>query len=1165
MPPLTEEQRAAIECRQHSVALSAGAGCGKTFVLTERFLSHFDSATYAESRATHLSQLIAITFTDAAAREMRSRIRNACYARLQEAASPEQQQLWLRYLREIDGARISTIHAFCTTLLRTHAAHAGLEPTFGVLDQADADVLQFEVIDDVLRHELADLDDATLDLAATYSLRQLKEQIAELLSHRHSNAFKDFQDKTPEDLVARWRAWHATHAIPNAIAEISAAAPIAAIIRLLESLGVPRNEKFRDCRATLLNLLPRLKDLNSTLTASDLKALRAATMLQGVCTAKDWPDGQYEAYRDACKALRDQIDKHQPRPFVDSVAMETARLGVELLKLTAKISQEYEERKRTLGKLDFDDLLARAHLLISNQPELAQRLSDDLRLLLVDEFQDTDHLQTELVTKLCGPGFDAGRLFFVGDFKQSIYRFRGAAPDVFRNLRQSIQAKGRLSLTNNFRSQPEILHFVNALFCNTFTSTTDGADTYEQLIPSRPQATAKPAIEFLWTITPNKNNRRMPGSAQRARISEAQTIAERLKTLLDESCTDLPIVDKTTKQLRRLEPGDVAILFRSLSDVQFYENALHDAGLDYYLVGGYAFYAQQEIFDVLNLLRAIASTADEVSLAGVLRSPFFSLEDETLFWLNDKFHSLNAGLQAARPPDQLSETEAAKVASAAATLAHLRSTKDSVPIAELLNTALDRTGYDAVVLTEFLGHRKLANLQKLIERARLTDLSGANDLDGFITQLSQFISREPREALAATLPEAANVIRLMTIHHAKGLEFPLVVVPDLDRPPLLQTPSAAIHPELGPLVRQPADDDNEKITTGMTLYGALERRAELEERKRLFYVACTRAADHLILSSSLEATDKLKSDWMELLAERFNLENGGLNVSLPKGYDVPAIGVTIVQPTDDKPSRHSHGPDLLKLLDDAPDIAATGHAIVPPGVAPVPVDRAAQHQFSFSRLTGQLISTHRQPRDSEPRSINEEASEVEARGLGRLVHDVLERIDLAQAADVHEWCEHLAANHVVQNTERAAQQAAAMIERFLDSPRGRQLATAPAVHREVDFLLAWPPGETNTTGRYIQGVIDCLYQDTAGNWHIADFKTNDVTPKEIAREAERYQLQLYVYAMAIEQALGRSPSELVLNFLRPGAEFVIFWNDTARSDAIRQVTKLIDETIRPPN
>src|SRR6187200_551205 len=221
MPNLTDQQSAALDCRTLSVALSAGAGCGKTFVLTERFLSHLDTTKYPDANNTRLSQLIAITFTDAAAREMRSRIRRACFDKLQQAGTADSQENWLRHLREIDAARISTIHAFCTSLLRANAAQAGLDPTFGVMDQTEADVLQFDVIDDVLRDQLSQLDENTLDLASNYGLQYLKQQITELLGHRYDESFGRWQTATSEDVIARWSEWHAVHGVPNAIAEIA--------------------------------------------------------------------------------------------------------------------------------------------------------------------------------------------------------------------------------------------------------------------------------------------------------------------------------------------------------------------------------------------------------------------------------------------------------------------------------------------------------------------------------------------------------------------------------------------------------------------------------------------------------------------------------------------------------------------------------------------------------------------------------------------------------------------------------------------------------------------------------------------------------------------------------------------------------------------------------
>lgn len=1189
MLELTDEQRAAIDCRKHSVALSAGAGCGKTFVLTYRFISHLeaDNNRTAKQEPTRLSQLIAITFTDAAAREMRSRIRAACYEKLMSADSAESQQHWLNYLREIDAARISTIHAFCASLLRAHAARAGLDPAFGVLDQADANVLQYQVIDDVLRERLAALDENALDLAAAFGLATLKQQIADMLVHRHEPAFRQWQAAAASDLVAAWHDWHDKFAVPNAVPEIAAAAPIDTLSRQLADLAVPPGrDKLREARASLLGLLPRLKSADPTLCDADLDLVRESAIVKGVCSAKDWPAGEYETYLNACKALRDAIDKFRPHPFDDAAAEEAARRGIELLRLTAVVADAYENQKSTQGKLDFDDLLAKTYALLTKpeNADITERLAGDLQLLLVDEFQDTDQLQVDLVVCLCGNVLDSGRLFLVGDFKQSIYRFRGAEPAVFIKLREQVSPDGQKRLVHNYRSQPGVLHFVNALFCDTLARI---GESYESLQPKREQITRKDCVEFLWTITPDKNDRSKRGNAREARVKEALAIARRLRTLIDPASDERPVVDKKTGRPRQLKLGDVAILFRTLNDIQVYEEALREYDLDYYLVGGFAFYAQQEIFDVLNLLRAVASTADDLSLAGALRSPFFALSDETLFWLADSAGSLNAGLFADPLPKQLSNEERVKTAAAAETIAHLRSMKNRVPIVALLNAALDRTGYDAVLVAEYLGERKLANLHKLLEQARAADQSGAIDFDGFITQLAQFIAREPKESVAATLPEAANVIRLMTIHHAKGLEFPLVIVPDLDRPPLLRSPVAALHPVLGPLVAQPPDDDAERVSTGMTLFSALERREDLEERKRMLYVACTRAADYLILSSSIEAFDHTKSDWMALIGERFNLQSGALIAKLPDGYEAPVIHIAKDANSEIKPSRRERGPDLWNRLAEAHQLAAHGQGSLPGGVAPIPIDRTAQNQFSFSRLTGRLIrvsdsslaSTYDVPpgasaADDRP-TQNDSASAMrvrktgfdttrsEARSLGTLVHDVLSRIDFANPTDIAEWCEHLAPLHVLSMTDQACRSAREMIEQFVAGPRGRQLAEAKVIHREVEFLLPWPLDKSSTDGRYIQGVIDCIYQDAAGNWHILDFKTNDIKKSEITREAQQYELQLLVYALAVERSLGKPPMELALCFLRPAQEFLVPWTTQSRNSAIAQLNQSIESALTP--
>jgi hypothetical protein len=313
----------------------------------------------------------------------------------------------------------------------------------------------------------------------------------------------------------------------------------------------------------------------------------------------------------------------------------------------------------------------------------------------------------------------------------------------------------------------------------------------------------------------------------------------------------------------------------------------------------------------------------------------------------------------------------------------------------------------------------------------------------------------------------------------------------------------------------------------------------------------------LILSSSLEDYDKPKSDWMKLVAERFDLQTGEVRGELPAGYASPSVQVVTEPQTDHQPVGKSRGPDLARILEEAHELAEGGGGIIPHEVADFPVDNRARRAFSFSRLTGKLRAGSF-ARFSASDDDEELSPPVDGRGLGSLVHDVLARIDWrSDEQDIGGWCELLAGRHVVVNTHEVAEQACEMIERFAASPRARQLASARAVHREVEFLLAWPPGETSGDGRYIRGYIDCLYQDEGGRWHLVDYKTNNVAAGGIAKLAQQYELQLFVYALAAEQAIGTPPAELALAFLCPGAEHQLSWNEEARNAAIDRLNQEI--------
>ena len=373
-------------------------------------------------------------------------------------------------------------------------------------------------------------------------------------------------------------------------------------------------------------------------------------------------------------------------------------------------------------------------------------------MLLVDECQDTDPIQVELIKALCGKTIRTASCSSSATTSNRSTAFAAPTRASFDGLQAETPNQGRLPLSRNFRSQPAILALCQrAVLPGSLTLATlvPTRRPRTDVVTNRSQSYVGPAIEFMWCL-PEADRRRSSDGTERRRSNgdrddNARNAAPprgRLDRAADlptagrSRLTARPALRDSRKVIRRsprpVRKGDIAILFRSLSDVAYYEEALRSYGIDYYLVGGHAFYAQQEIFDVLNLLRTLASPADEVRLAGVLRSPFFSLPDETLFWLSDKHMACGAGLTAKSPPQQLdAETRERVIFAAEVLAATCGRSKDRVPIADLLNAALARTGYDAALLAEFLGERKLANLRKLIEQARAFDRGGVLGLSGF--------------------------------------------------------------------------------------------------------------------------------------------------------------------------------------------------------------------------------------------------------------------------------------------------------------------------------------------------------------------------------------------------------------------------------------------------
>ena len=1214
-PRFTEQQAAAIETRGVSIALSAGAGCGKTFVLTQRFLKSLEPG----DDSAELHSLVAITFTDKAAREMRDRIRSACQQRLQQCARDEVDH-WLALMRGLDSARVSTIHSFCTSLLRSQAVEAGLDPRFGLLEPALAKTLLRNTAKDVL-HRLIERDDA--DAAAfvlQFGLERTRELLCVLAHQRFQIDFDLLAEQTPESIAARWRTLWETEFVPKLIAEFRNAPRTLRTYELLCE-HTSTHATMQERRTILLQWLEPKLPWKEPL--APLMAIEENARVQGGGTAKNWPSAEvHEAIKNAFTDLRKAAGKLVELLPIDEDDLQlSAEFSCRALRLARLTSDAFQAAKQSQGLLDFDDLLLKARDLLRDNSDVRDRVGAGIRLLMVDEFQDTDPIQADVVRMLCGAALTRGRLFLVGDAKQSIYRFRRADPGVFAKLRQEIPARGRLPLSVNFRSQPAVLNFVNHLFAAAM------GESYEALTPfDAVQYSPTPAIEFLLATTDAEHGEADHDSSHAAsglvhasdlvnsaasssdsadsgnetgertgkvrvgelRSREADWIARRCADLLADPTPRIRVKDVSGKPtLRRVESGDIVILFRALSNVQEYESALRNYGLDYYLVGGKAFFTQQEVFDLLNLCRYLNDPDDLIGLVGILRSPFFNVSDDAIQALSRDRLTLHDSLFA-EAPAFLDDEQQRRLAFAREVLAELRAVKDRLPLAELLTRAIDRTGYDAALLTEHLGARKVANLRKLIEMASEFDRGELFTLTDFVERLHTSVLEETDEEFATTLPETGHVIRLMSIHQSKGLEFPVVIVADIDRKGTPRGGSAVLHPDFGALVKLPEMFGESHDHIGLKMYGLLEQEADAEETIRLFYVACTRAADYLILSAGIELEAKRNSPWLELVESRFDLLTG-----LPKTDALLGSSEFSTAGRETIPDIFAHKqPPVAKRavrdatrqvpLSELTDLIVFAEPTEPPSSArrwprdasdlpPISVSHLEEIDARLSLATSNLTRSNvTQPRavplGSTPR--DDEAAPVDldqATMLGTLVHAVLEQIDFAQPDN---WPTRLATavatsrDHVSDEVLVAAR---AMLERLFASSLARELGAAKNLHREVEFALLAPASESGQVGEVrIIGVIDVLYGDASGGWQLLDYKTNDIAASATDEELlAPYEFQLGVYAHAVEQWLGVAPRTVSLVMLRPSVRQVtLAWTPSCREQLRARVLNAIESTRR---
>jgi len=1152
--PLTPAQQEVVADLGRNWCVTSGAGCGKTRVLVERYIRFLEA-----DLDVPLERLAAITFTEMAAAEMRDRIRRACRDRLQEARSAGDAvriACWLQRYWDVDVAPIHTIHGFCGAILRRFPIEAGVDPNFEMLDEAAADLLLQETVGRTVEKLLEAEDADVLALLEHYDLGRAREVLAEIVG-QHREVLR----RVAEPVMARSDAEilkdlerRSDELVREACEEVLADAGVVRALADLRKVSGRAEDKRELIRRAMLDAVDRIaRARTADVMKSAVEALLAIRLQGGI--EKNWPSaGALQAVKDATKTLKDAFKKVNDDLPVFDEEIERQHLAVAraMFRTARRVEAGYDEAKRRRSALDFEDLQIRARDLLRSDARVLRTCRGAYRAILVDELQDTNLLQFEIVDLLTSaPGkftrrggrgeagpLRPGAFFGVGDPKQSIYRFRGAEIEVFERALGRVGAKGKQGLAKSFRLNRGIAGLVNHLFPPLM------GERYEPIEPAHEQKN-EVAAEWLHAIGPEGEGLR----AEEGYAAEAQQLAERIHRIA--TAGDVQVWDDGRKAWRPAAYGDVAILLRRTTYLHLYEEALERRGVPYHVVAGSGFYKQQEVLDVLNLLRALEDPSDDLAVAGVLRSPFFAVSDEGLYRLRRLGGTLLGALEPAAEASGFEAEDQRGLGRAARLLPDWGRRKDPMGLAHLLDEVVFGSGYAAATVAGFGGARAYANLRQMAELARRFERQGMASLGDYIDYVSDFMQSEMRQEQAAIdTPEdgsGGGSVRLMTIHKAKGLEFPIVAIPDLGHASRGPRADYFIHAATGLAVRLRDDQGETAASCALALARREARRAEADEAIRLLYVAITRAKDYAIFCSHQAYTTMHALTWQDVLATGLpaSLEEGSRVVTLPKGG--------VVQVSASKPGREAahHGRRRVGPR----DVFASGRVRwdavrsraqtaprgrlarvleqVSPAETPArPPQRVAATALDvYRRCPAEYWWTHvLGVEEPEPRCepAAEAAGHVPRRDTcrasprdrGLLYHRALELAVSPDAEDIRRAVEgalRSAALGPGPARDRLGRDVADRISRFWVSDLGRRVALAQEVQREMPILLQL--GETE-----VRGTVDLVFKNADGNWELADYKSR-LAPDETGKpSAEAHRLQLGLYAMAVSRWAGRPAS-----------------------------------------
>lgn len=1220
--PWTDEQLSAITCEggKGDIIVSAAAGSGKTTVLVERIIKNIIE------RKTAMDHLLVVTFTEAAAAEMRERIIDSLKAKREEIkGDPNSTAEDIDYLDEqiflSDTADIMTIDAFCNRVVSNNYHALGIDPNIRIADHATLEMLRDEAIEKLFNEmyveiyenkpENAERIEHFKRLIECYGTDRNDNALSNTIKdiHKFAVSFKNVDEwlkRSAEQYGGNGYSIYKLNSLKKTAEryKTTLAEHKRVFVKYGTKFGNDAPKNYYKIADTIDSLTAVLNEL---VTAVDFDRVgeiyneyfagrrwpKFATLAKNVDDEEFWR--LYGSKIDAAEKIKESVKSLCTTSNDAENQSEAVKQQVcDLIFIVGEYVKKYEAEKEKLNVLEFSDIEHKTYELFVKDSAVREFYKNKYDEILIDEYQDTNELQDSLFEII-----SKKNRFMVGDLKQSIYRFRGGDPYIFKKKSDDFEKTDnndiKIVLSQNFRSRQEILRGVNDIFCKIMNEQVGDVDyTKEQLCRltenkeyNEPQDCTEikpeymPEMHYLYC-------EKSGGSGKSKKDYQVEFIADKIRGLLDSGAE---VYDKKLKRKRRLMNKDIVILERSIKDNgQELVAALAERGIDAYAKTT-SYFKCREIVVMMSLINVINNSLQDIPLVAVMRSPIWGFTDDELVQLKYNYPKSNMVLSV-RSCAKTDTTELGiRCARAIEQLDRWRQYVRKKSVAQLIWAIYEETGFFDIIGAIDEGEEAQFNLKVLYEKAYEYEKTGFKGLANFIRYIEREESHEDNMEGVSLVGEEQDVVRIMTFHKSKGLEFPYVFVANLGKEFYSGADSAArMHKDYGIGIK--SVDIDAHIKSSNTAYNVINEQNKLEdmgEQLRVLYVALTRAKERLFAVASVEHKEKLEKDAITgRLCEK--VSSIGIDkwaAADAKGFSDWICGAACLSPETWKFELHDmseYGAESVGDTEAEESAAESEEEIVyNDDEIKRAVDELLSYKYEYTELSdipARVSVTQLKERsmtvdaltEGEPDDLMGDDEEIQhirmqskpqfmrkdelaANEKGTIYHLIMSELDFKrirnEGADaVDKECERLVNAGIVRENDMKSVRGENNIKAFFESDIGKRAVNAVKLYREKPFQLAIPVKEydkeidevfnENGIKKYkdetiiLQGIIDLFFEEKDGSVILVDYKTDNVTQSSPQEIRKRYDKQLELYSEAIKKLTGRNVKEKMLYLAKSG-------------------------------